>query len=268
VFRGQFNGLPPVGVTDTWAGVRFSREEIQEFTKERGLQLLHLEGAMTQYMWTSWRKPNGGARVAEGAVTIRRITNAYTSEPLIPNRGQYAAMTISVVNLPDECDLNSLEVRIGGTPGTPVYVGVPEADGLQQINVMLPDGVRTGLVPIEVFHNGERLGAPALARIFPAGPLVPRVLGVTDGVNIIHRNRTITGTMKVQLEEIPRPELISIYVDGQPVRNVETFCADPLPPRYELNFTMPEGIAPGMHELRIRVGERDLLPIEIEYAAR
>ncbi|MGH9666724.1 MAG: class I SAM-dependent methyltransferase, partial [Bryobacteraceae bacterium] len=53
LLRAQFNGLPQsVGQYDTWSGVRFTREELMEFTRESGFQVLAMEGAGTQYMWT------------------------------------------------------------------------------------------------------------------------------------------------------------------------------------------------------------------------
>jgi ubiquinone/menaquinone biosynthesis C-methylase UbiE len=57
IFRGQFNGLPHPGDTNTWSGVVFSAADIRAFTRDNGLQLLILDGEHTQYMWTTWRKP-------------------------------------------------------------------------------------------------------------------------------------------------------------------------------------------------------------------
>jgi SAM-dependent methyltransferase len=63
IARLQFNGLPQtVPQYDTWAGVRFSDRELISFTREHDLQILALEGALTQYMWTTWRKRDTGWR--------------------------------------------------------------------------------------------------------------------------------------------------------------------------------------------------------------
>ena len=45
---------------DTWAGARFTSSELMEFTQMHDIQLLALEGAGTQYMWTTWRKQPQG----------------------------------------------------------------------------------------------------------------------------------------------------------------------------------------------------------------
>jgi SAM-dependent methyltransferase len=265
IFRGQFNGIPPSQAPNTWAGVSFSPDDIRAFTRENGLQLLALDGAHTQYLWTTWRKREPKGSVEHRAlVRIRRVTNAWSSEPVVPDRGLLAAVSLWVTGLPQDSDLESLDVRIDGVSGTCVYVGHAESDGLQQVNIMLPDGVRTGLVAVQMMSGGEPLGPRAFIRIIPAAPHTPRILLITDGINIVHENRSTTGSVKVLLEAIVQPELISASISGQPVRNLEVRCTDPLPPRYELNFHLPEGLPDGRHELRIGLGRRLLAPVEIE----
>jgi len=258
IFRGQFNGLPPAQTPNTWSGVSFSVEDILDFTRDNGFQILALEGAHTQYMWTTWRKRSGSPAATGRRLQIRRVTNASSSEPVAPDRGPLAAISLWVTGLPSEADLHSLEVRVDGVRGTCVYIGPVQPDGLQQVNVMLPKNVRTGLVPIGL------LGETAFLRVIPAGPLTPRVLSVTDGVNVIQKYRSTTGSVKVQLEEIMQPEGVGATVAGLPVRDLEIRCTDPLPPRYEVNFRLPVGLPGGRHELRMKVGRRALAPVEIE----
>lgn len=268
VFRGQFNGIPPSQAPNTWSGVSFSPEEIRAFTRENGLQLLALDGAHTQYMWTTWRKPatTGGAQ-AQQEVRVRRITNAFSSEPVVPDRGLLAAISLWVTGLPQHCDLDNLDVRVDGVSGTCVFIGPAESDGLQQVNVMLPHGVRTGLVPVQMIVEGAPLGTAAFVRIIPAAPHTPRILQVTDGINIVYENRSTTGLLKVLLEAQVQPELIAASISGEPVHDLEIRCTDPLPPRYELNFRVPPALPQGRHELRIALGRRVLAPVEIELAA-
>jgi hypothetical protein len=128
---------------------------------------------------------------------------------------------------------------------------------------MLPEGTRTGLVPVELRYHGEALGAPAYIRVIPAGPLVPRVLAITDGIHIVEENRTRSGLVKVQLEEVLHSGDIAADVDGLPVRNLEVFETDPSYPRHEVNFQLPEGLPPGRHEVRIHIGRRTLMPREL-----
>lgn len=260
VFHGQFNGLPHSGDLNTWSGIVFSADDIRAFTREQGLLLLNLDGEHTQYMWTTWSKPLPAPPISEGlAPGIRRIVNAYTSERPIPQRGRLAALAILMERLPADCDLNNLRVLADGQPGEPLYVGPPDREGLQQVNAWLPNGVRTGLVPVEVFSGDQRLCPPAIACIIPSGPLVPRIVSVTDGINLVLANATNTGLLKVQLEEISWPDSITATVDGGPVAHLDILRTDPRPPRYELNVELPKGLAAGAHTLQIRVQPHRLL---------
>jgi SAM-dependent methyltransferase len=268
VFHGQFNGLAHSSDTNTWSGVVFSADDIRAFTRDNGLQLLNLDGEHTQYMWTTWRKGLPPLPAADNLQpSIRRITNAYTGEPLIPQRGRHAALSLWINHLPADCDLNNLEVLADGAPGVPIYVGPPDSSGLQQVNAWLPDGVRTGLVPVELRrisgHRGQPLCLPAIARIVPSGPLVPRIVSVTDGVNLVQQNATSTGLLKIQLEEVSSPDSVTATVDDQPVAHLDILRTDLRPPRHELNLELPRDLSPGPHVLQIHIASRRLLPANI-----
>ena len=264
IFRGQFNGLPHFAIPDTWSGVVFSAEEIRQFTQEHGLQLLDLMGVDTQYMWSTWRKPLPQTAAHTARPAIHRITNAHSWEPAAPNRGRHAAISIWMKDLPAECDLNSLEAAIDGARGVLFYIGPAGPEGLQQVNAWLPEGVRTGLAPVELRWKGERLCENAMVRIIPAGPAVPRIVSITDGVNLVEKNRSTTGLLKVQIEEIASAELISARIGDQAVERLEYLCVEPRAPRFEVNFRLPAGLPAGRHRLEIQVGQRALLPAEIE----
>jgi hypothetical protein len=92
-----------------------------------------------------------------------------------------------------------------------------------------------------------------MARVIPPGPLVPRIISVTDGVNLVLTNATNTGLVKVQIEEVLSPDSITATIDDQPVQ-VDIFRIDPRPPRHNLDIRMPEHLAKGPHTLKIRIG--------------
>ena len=263
IFCGQFNGLPHAADPNTWSGVVFSAADIRAFTRDNGLQLLNLIGEQTQYMWTTWALTARPVPDTGALPRIRRITNASTGEPLVQQQGRYAALSIWIDHLPADCDLNNLEVLADGAPGVGIYIGPPDSAGLQQVNAWLPEGVRTGLVPVELRADGQRLCPPAIARIIPSGPLVPRIISITDGINLVLENATSTGLLKVQLEEISAPDSVTATVDNLPVARLGILCTGQRPPRYELNLELPKGLPPGSHALQIRVGPRRLLPANI-----
>jgi hypothetical protein len=177
-----------------------------------------------------------------------------------------AAMSLWIANLPRECDLNHLDVAADGAPCRLTYLGEPPADGVSQLNAALPPGVRTGLVPVEVHWLGQPVAPAGWLRIMPAGPAVPRVQAVTDGVNLLSDRRVTSGSIKAVLSEVERPEEFEALVDGRPVREIEHFGVDPMEQRYEFNFRLPEGTPPGGRELEISLGRRRFAPIGIEVA--
>ncbi|HUS08165.1 MAG TPA: class I SAM-dependent methyltransferase [Bryobacteraceae bacterium] len=268
ILRAQINGLPETATHyDTWSGVRISAQKVADFARAHDFQLLALEGISTQYMWTTWckRRPGWWEGEPDGATRIRRVTNAHSSEPVAPTRGRFASITIWLENLPPNADLNHLEVFVNGEKGFPCYIGPREADGLQQLNVMLPPLQTTGLLAIGLQWNGRLLCAPGRIRVIPPGPEVPRILSVTDGINMLSGIRIVSGSIKVTIEEVRSPEtLFAAKIDGQPVRNIDVFCADPLPPRYEINFDLPQHISPGSHQISMSLGSRRFAPVEIQ----
>ena len=273
ILRCQINGLPPTAKQyDTWSGVRIAPEQITQFALDHDFQLLALEMIHTQYMWITCRKrPTGWVRSLKGrgvqpTASIRSLSNALTGEAVAPAHGPMAALSLWMKNLPGECDLNHMSVTVDGLPGRPEYIGVPANDGVQQVNVRLPERVRTGIVPVEAAWRGRPLCAPAWVRIIPPGPAVARLSTVTDGVNLLLDRRTESGSIKVTMVEVPSAGLFHATVDGMPVLETDSFCADPMIRRYEFNFRLPHGAGPGAHQLRIGMGKRDFPPLTIEVA--
>jgi len=283
--RLQINGLSrgtdqaADALYDTWAGARFSTTDILEFTRENDFQVLALEGASTQYMWTSWRKHPSGWQAHQhdvpptSSLRIRRITNANSSEPVAPSQGRFASISIWVEDLPPEAGLHHLRVVIGDAPGTVTYIGPPDNVGLQQLNVLLPEMGTTGLLPVEIRWRASGDGIdhpiapPATLRVIPPGPSVPRVYSITDGVNLLAGTRIETRSVKLTLEEIARPHEIEASISGHPVEGLEYFCIDPRPQRFEINFHLPEAVEPGKHSLELHIGRRKLAPIELDVVA-
>ncbi len=273
VFCAQFNGLPESFPRyDTWSGVRLSAADLVGFTREHDFQMLTLEGVDTQYMWTTWRKRQTGwrerARANSDAAQahIRRITNAHNSEPVVPASGPFASISIWTEGLPDEVDLIDMEALVDGNRARATYIGPPDASGLQQVNAILPPLEATGLLSAELRWFGARIAGPAVLRVIPPGPLAPRMVSITDGINLMAGLRIETRCLKVTLEEIGDPGQIHVTIDGQAVNGLEWSCTDPLPRRYEVNFKLPDTAGPGRRELRVNIGRRRFAPVVIEVA--
>jgi SAM-dependent methyltransferase len=273
ILRCQMNGLPPHAKQyDTWSGVRITEDEVRQFAREQDMQLLVVEQIWTQYMWITCRKrPTGwtaslpGRRVPRTSI-IRRISNALTGEAVAPLRGPLAALSLWVEGLPDEADLNHMTVTADGRACRLMYIGEPEKDGIAQVNVALPEGLRTGMVEVEIVWLGQPVAEPAWVRIMPAGPSVPRVTTVTDGINLLSGTRIVTGSVKVTMHEVSDASQFHATIEGQDALEIESFCADPISQRYEFNFKLPETISKGPHEVLVSLGKRKFAPLEIEVA--
>jgi ubiquinone/menaquinone biosynthesis C-methylase UbiE len=248
VARLHINGLPKTSKSyTTWEGVRISSEEIHAFAREHNIRLLSLTGAETQYMWTTWQKP--------AAVRIRSLTNAFSSEQAVPASGRMACVALTIEDLPEACDLNSLTALIDGVPGTICYIGPRGNNGLSQVNVFLPKSVRTGLLPVRLELFGQRLCPDAFVRVIPPGPAVPRLTALSDAINLLSPQLIESNLIKVTMEEVDDIGTFHATVDSMPVHNVETFRTDPLAERWEVNFRVPD-LSKGGHVLEVSLGKR------------
>jgi len=271
LLRCQFNGLPAtVAHYDTWNGARIAAQQILDFCRDNDFQLLALEGVSTQYMWVTARKrPIGwskqrAARQPEQSANILRITSTQSSEPVLPCNGRFASLSLWVEDLPEQCDLLGLKASIAEAHQYVSYIGPPSPEGWQQVNVALSSPISTGLASVRLWWLGEPLSQEALIRVVPPGPMVPRVVSVCDGVNLLAGTRISSGYIKVTVEEMDDIRDFAASVGGKPIENIDSFCVDPLPPRYEINLHMPPDLPPGPHLLEIQLGRRKLPPIVIE----
>jgi SAM-dependent methyltransferase len=264
--RLQFNGSAGSQSFDQWTGAHFTLHELMDFAQAHDFQVLALEGVSTPSMWTTWRKQPAGwfAGLEEKAaawgdtlpVTIHKITNASSFEPVAPCRGRFAAISIRVGNLPADAGLNHLRATIGSSLGTITSISAPDRDGWQRIRVELPELEATGLLPVQLLWLERPISPPATLRVIPPGPPIPRVTTAPRRIE----NRIV----KLTLEEVAHPWEIEIWVEGQPVEDLEKTCSDPRPQRYQVNFRLPERVGPGLHHLKINIGHRKLPSVPIE----
>jgi cyclopropane fatty-acyl-phospholipid synthase-like methyltransferase len=269
----QLNGLPQQASRyTTWDGVRISPAEIAQFARAHDFQLLRLEGVDTQYMWMTCRKQAAGwcdqlERTEWAACAhLRDMANAYSRDRATPASGRYAAAALAIENLPPDCDINHLEVRVEGRPARVSYIGPPHRNGVVQVNIALPPGTRTGLLPLELDWMGKPLCPPEIIRIIPPAPCVPVLCSLTDGIDLLSGRRIASGIVKVTMEEVWAPEAFLATIDNRPVDGADFFCTDPQTRRFEINFHLPEEIGPGPHVLDVRLGRRKFPAIPIEVA--
>ena len=260
---------------DTWSGVRFRPEEIARAVEELDLQLLSMDGFDTQYLWMTARKrtPGWKARLNDcWDARIIGIANTLSPDAIVPCSGRYASGALWVVDLPREDDLNSLRIEVEGVPTAPSFIGKHAWRGPSQVNFYLPPGVRTGMVPVRLRVLGRPASNTALMRVAPPGPLVPRLVRVSDGTNLLSSVAIESRKIRVRLEEVDadlEAEVKSAFaadIDGHPVEHVEPYAVDPLTRLYEFNLTLPAHVRTGVHRLSIRLARWTFPAVEIHVA--
>jgi len=299
IFKGQLSGLPqtrqpgeelpavsgwsaraattgpPVEqrvAVDTWCGASFRPEEIALFAAEQGMQLLAMDGFETQYLWVTLRKPLGEQSANGGKARIVRVTNTYTADALIPRGGRFASASLWVLGLDPAADLNALRVMVEGQPAAPCFVGKHVWKGPAQVNFYLPPGVRSGVLPVCLESRGEPISETAPMRVVEPGPMVPKLVSVSDGVNLLSRMWIESRSIKVHIEEVGLQSAAAVHralhaeIGGREIRDLDVFCVDPLPQRYEVNLSIPPEVAAGRHELAVSLGRRRFAPLEIQLA--
>jgi hypothetical protein len=201
---------------------------------------------------------------------IVRVTDTFTGDAVVAQAGRYASATVWVTSLTEDADLNNLRVLIDGQRAAPCFIGKQVWSNPTQVNVYLPPETRTGILPVELELAGTIISNRAPVRILPAGPLVPRLVGVTDSVNLLSSRSIESRAVKVKIEEAPfdsEEEIlaaISADVGGRPVRDMEVLCLDPLPRLYQVDLFLPTELPAGSHRLTLRLGGRQFDPLAIE----
>lgn len=266
-FVFQVNGLrDSSGGGTTWNGVRIVSEEILAFAARKDLLLLQLNDKDTQYMWVTLQKrERGGADAAvPQAMKIRKIVSAYAREPVIPASGPFGAASIEFRDLPFAADLCTLTATIDGVEAPGCYIS-PLVNGFRFLNVLLPKGTRTGLVPVQLLLNDTPISPPSWVRIMPPGPRVPRIEAVSDGTNLLSHGCIQTGEGKVIMEDVPDfgAEDLAIAVSGQAVP-CSYFCVNPVRGRYEMDFAVPRELPNGTVPVEIRLAGRVFPPVPVQ----
>jgi hypothetical protein len=138
------------------------------------------------------------------------------------------------------------------------------ASGEQQLNVLLPDDLSTGLVPVRLEWLGKQAGREAVMRVVPPSPQVPRLLAVTDATDLLSGTRITHGNIKAILEEVSNPEDVSFRLDGEPLQPNLIHWADRRTPRLELVMPVPAGTTPGWHLLDVQARKQRFAPVGVE----
>jgi hypothetical protein len=102
--------------------------------------------------------------------------------------------------------------------------------------------------------------------VSPGPPWEPKVVSVTDGINILSKCRVEAGGVKVTIEDVERPENVAFRVDGRPAEYLQYECKDPITATYEFAFHPAAKVKNGERRLDISISGRALQPVTLQVA--
>jgi SAM-dependent methyltransferase len=268
----QLRGAPPLRTEmerepATWTGCYFSGEEMAAFARERDFHLVSLTGLDTQYMWTTFVKPDDSRRPADfSRAALKAVTASSRGESRVPARGRDAVVSLWIEGLPAGCHLGNLEVAFRETRTRGCYLSALAETGGCQLNVRIPKGTPPGQVEVALWFEDRRLGDSKSVEVLPPAPRNPSVLTVTDAIAIDSKYRIEMGGVKVTMEDVERPQEVFFAVAGRPVAFQQFECKDPVTDTYTFAFHLSHKTRLGVQPLVARVSGRELAPIPIEIA--
>jgi SAM-dependent methyltransferase len=273
ILRCQLRGERPpdsemIRESETWTGCYFSGDEVAAFARDQHLQLVALTGLQTQYMWITVRKPPAWLPEPDYShVILKAVTAASSGKPSVPERGHEAAVSLWIDGMPQAADLARLLVGFDGVLERGCYISPIGENGECQLNVVLLRGVRTGSVPVTLHnHEGTLLAGPVPIEVTPGPPWQPKVLLVTDGINLLSKFRIEESGVKVSIEDLERPEEVSFLVDGLPIEELQYLMTDPITFTYEFTFRLSPEVKNGERRLDISISRRMLSSLTIQVA--
>jgi SAM-dependent methyltransferase len=265
ILRCQLRGERPPdsemrGEPATWTGCYFSSDEVAAFAREHHLQLVAVSGVQTQYMWVTLRKPPAlSPELDFSRVILKAVTAASNGQRSVPQRGRESAVSLWLDGMPKAADLAQLLVGMNGVPRQGCYISPIGENGGCQFNAVLPRAVSPGLLQVTLHrHEGAVVAGPVPIEVTPGPPWEPKVLSVTDGINLLSKNRIEGSGLKVTIEDLQRPEQVSFLVDGQPIEDLKYICTDPIGFTYEFTFYLSNQVENGERRLDISISDRVL----------
>ena len=253
--------------TETWTGCYFSADEMAAFSREHSFPLVALSGLETQYMWTTFRKTATAASPTSlEKCVVKAITGAASPEPRIPARGRDAAVSLWIEGMPDSANLANCLIEFGSREQLGCYISPVSESGGCQLNARLPDGLAPGEYEVRLRVGANLVPGSYRVSVMPPPPFAPRVLSVTDGINLRSPYRLETRSAKVVIEDVRDPESVAFTIAGLPPSFLQYERKDPITSSYDFSFHLAQKTPRGRHLFKVRIDGRELAPIEIDVA--
>lgn len=270
IIAAHFNGAPPAeSRCDTWVGAWIPEEDLLSYARIKGWQVLSSEGASTQYLWMTMRKPNHSRELFPAASVRAEVTLVTPSDGAsnVVAGGPDGFATVHLRGLPDHrCDIANLGITIGDTPTHIRYIGPTGAEALRQINIHVPEAVPTGRQRLVLVWKQEIASNAVPITVTSCPPLEPRLLMITDGTEITSENVIRSRGMQLTVSGCVEIETLRATVDGDSLELNGTFCEVPLRKQYKVNLLVPDKLT-GRHLVSVSVDGRGLGAREVEFGA-
>lgn len=153
---------------------------------------------------------------------------------------------------------------LGGRLQVGCFVAPVSESGGCQFNAMLPKGIEPGPLSVRITYRGTPLAESHEVEVVSAPPRNPRVVIVTDRVNLLARNRSENDGFQVSIVDVEDPAAVSIAIGAERAEVMAVVCEDPIGCTYAFGFPVPPGMPRGANTLTIRVGDRELEPVAVE----
>jgi hypothetical protein len=251
---------------ETWTGCTFEVHEVLDFARTQRFPLVALSGAGTQYMWTVFRKVSGPATRDPRDMQLVAVTASNGPATKLPARGAGAVASLWIDRMPEDGDLSRFPVFFGDHKEYGGFLSTISDSGGCQMNVQLPEGIQPGPVAVRLGYEDGPFGAAHTIEVEPGPALDPKIVDVTDAINLTSKNRAETGGLKVVIRDVADPGSVSFSFGGVPARDVLFERRDPITLAYEFTVPLPRGVKPGAAKLGVRLGSTELAPLAIEIA--
>jgi hypothetical protein len=252
--------------SSTWTGCFFHAEEILEFSRANDFHLVLLEGLETQYLWTTWIKPAPGQPADFSQFELKAVTAANGAENAVPARGRDSAVSLWIDGLPFSSQLGNLRVKFGDVATAGCYLSPISRTGACQLNARLPPGLSVGRYSVALAYDGAVMGRPCSLDVIAPPPRRPRVLEVSDGINIAAHRRVETGGVKVTLEDVESPAAVTFRIAGRPAEFLQYERKDPITDTYEFAFHLSDETPRGSQRLEVLISSEPFAAESIEVA--
>ncbi len=264
----QLRGTPPLETelqreTETWTGCYFRAGEMYTFARENDFQLVSISGIDTQYMWTTWRKPDGPPDADLSRLVLKDVTISSGGEHRVPNRGLDACVALWIDGLPSPFHLGNIDIFFNEVRTYGCYLSPITASGGCQLNARIPPSIKIGQVEVGLKVGQALSPAQRTIEVYDLA-LTPTLVTITDAIELGSKFRIETGGLKVTLEGIEHPEKVSFRLRGRKAEIVQVELKDPILFKYEYSFYLPPRTPKGPHDVAIRVAGQDLPPARVE----